>query len=124
MQNESSGSQVIRFSTFELDVRAGELRKRGVKIGLQEQPLRILEMLLAHPGQFVTREELRSRLWPSNLCGFRSRPEQGDQQAARSAGRFRGQSAIRRNHATRGYRFLSDLKRYPGTLDPGGPAAG
>ncbi len=64
MQNESSGSQIIHFSTFELDVRAGELRKQGVKIRLQEQPLRILEMLLAHPGQLVTREELRSRLWP------------------------------------------------------------
>jgi DNA-binding winged helix-turn-helix (wHTH) protein len=66
MQNESSGPQIIRFSTFELDVRAGELRKQGVKIKLQEQPLRILEMLLAHPGQLVTREELRTRLWPSD----------------------------------------------------------
>ena len=66
MQNESSGPQLIRFGTFELDVRAGELRKRGVKIKLQEQPLRILEMLLAHPEQLVTREELRSRLWPSD----------------------------------------------------------
>jgi TolB-like protein/Flp pilus assembly protein TadD len=66
MQNESSGSQVIRFSTFELDLRAGELRKQGARIKLQEQPLRILEMLLAHPGQLVTREELRSTLWPSD----------------------------------------------------------
>src|SRR5215831_7969627 len=66
MQNESSGPRVVRFGTFELDVRAGELRKQGAKIRLQEQPLRILEMLLAHPGQLVTREELRSRLWPSH----------------------------------------------------------
>jgi len=66
MQNESSGSQFIRFGTFEVDVRAGELRKGGARIRLQEQPLRILEMLLAHPGQLVTREELRGRLWPSH----------------------------------------------------------
>src|SRR5215469_4389317 len=66
MQNESSGPQVIRFGTFELDVRGGELRKRGVKIKLQDQPMRILEMLLASPGLLVTREELRSRLWPSD----------------------------------------------------------
>src|SRR5262245_52133098 len=66
MQNESSGPQVIRFGTFELDVRGGELRKQGVRIKLQEQPLRILEILIAHPGELVTREELRSRLWPSN----------------------------------------------------------
>ena len=63
---ESSGPQIIRFGTFELDVRAGELHKQGVKIKLQEQPLRVLEMLLAHPGQLVTREELRSRVWPSD----------------------------------------------------------
>ena len=50
MEKESSGPQIIRFGTFELDVRAGELRSRGVKIKLQEQPLRILEILLAHPG--------------------------------------------------------------------------
>ena len=66
MQYESSSSQIIRFSTFELDVRAGELRKQGAKIKLQEQPLRILEMLLANRGELVTREELRSKLWPSN----------------------------------------------------------
>jgi len=66
MQKESSGPKVVRFATFELDVRAGELRKQGVRIKLQEQPLRILEMLLAHPGQLITREELRNRLWPSD----------------------------------------------------------
>jgi len=66
MQNESASSTIIRFGTFELDVRAGELRKQGVKIKLQEQPLRILEMLLANPGELVTREELRSRLWPDH----------------------------------------------------------
>ena len=52
---------VIRFSTYELDVRAGELRKQGVRIKLQEQPFRILEMLLANPGQVVTREESSTR---------------------------------------------------------------
>ena len=66
MNNESSGSQIIRFGTFELDVRAGELRKQGARIRLQEQPLRILEMLLTRPGELVTRDELRSRLWPSD----------------------------------------------------------
>ena len=66
MKNVYSGSQAIRFGTFELDVQAGELRKQGVKIKLQEQPLRVLEMLLANPGQLVTREELRRVLWPTN----------------------------------------------------------
>jgi TolB-like protein len=66
MQNLSSGAQNVRFGTFELDLRAGELRKEGGKVKLQDQPLQILALLLEHPGQVVTREELRSRLWPSD----------------------------------------------------------
>jgi TolB-like protein len=66
MENTSSQTQPVRFGSFELDLRAGELRKQGVKIKLQEQPLQILTMLLEHPGEVVTREELRQRLWPAD----------------------------------------------------------
>ena len=66
MESDRPIRRAIRFGAFEVDLHAGELRKQGVKIKLQDQPLRILEMLLAHPGQLVTREELRSRLWPSD----------------------------------------------------------
>lgn len=54
---------LVRFGVFELDVRAGELRKAGRKIRLQDQPFQILTMLLARPGEVVTREEIRERLW-------------------------------------------------------------
>ncbi len=57
---------LLRFADFELDVSAGELRKRGVKVKLQEQPLQILIMLLLRQGRVVTRDELRSTLWPSD----------------------------------------------------------
>lgn len=66
MRNSPSSPQTVRFGAFEVDLRAGELRKQGVKIKLQEQPFQILAMLLEQPGQVVTREELRSRLWPSD----------------------------------------------------------
>src|SRR5215470_1458012 len=66
MKNNSAAQQVFRFGAFELDAGAGELRKQGLKIRLQEQPLRILQMLLASPGQVVTRDELRNALWPTN----------------------------------------------------------
>jgi TolB-like protein/DNA-binding winged helix-turn-helix (wHTH) protein/Tfp pilus assembly protein PilF len=56
----------LRFDSFELDRRAGELRKDGVKVRLQEKPMRILEALLENPGQPVTREELRGRLWAAD----------------------------------------------------------
>jgi DNA-binding winged helix-turn-helix (wHTH) protein len=56
----------MRFGLFELDLRAGELRKGGRKIRLQEQPLQILAMLLARPGEVVTREQIRQRLWSND----------------------------------------------------------
>lgn len=56
---------VVRFGVFEVDRRAGEVRKAGVKIRLQDQPLQILVMLLERPGEVVTREEIQARLWPS-----------------------------------------------------------
>jgi TolB-like protein/DNA-binding winged helix-turn-helix (wHTH) protein/Tfp pilus assembly protein PilF len=56
----------VRFGAFELDLRAGELRKNGAKIKLQEQPLQVLGMLLERPGEVVTREELQRKLWASD----------------------------------------------------------
>jgi TolB-like protein/Flp pilus assembly protein TadD len=56
----------IRFGVFEIDPRAGELRKQGVKVKLQEQPFQILQMLLRCPGEVVTREELQQKIWPSD----------------------------------------------------------
>ena len=117
MQNEPSGPQVVRFGTFELDVRAGELRKQGVKIRLQEQPLRILQMLLAHPGQLVTREELRSKLWPSNsFVDF----EHGLNKAIAKLREALGDSAdsprFVETLARRGYRFIEALKGDSGRI--------
>jgi TolB-like protein/DNA-binding winged helix-turn-helix (wHTH) protein/Flp pilus assembly protein TadD len=59
-------AQTVRFGLFELDVRAGELRKRGVKVPLQGLPVQVLVLLLENPGHVVTRDELRTRLWPAD----------------------------------------------------------
>src|SRR5947207_4411830 len=56
----------VRFRQFEMDESTGELRKDGIKVRLQEQPLQILQILLEHPGELVTREELRKRVWPTD----------------------------------------------------------
>ncbi len=61
---ESSG--VLRFSAFRADLRAGELHNNGQKVPLQEQPFRVLALLLERPGEVVTREELREKLWPAD----------------------------------------------------------
>ena len=59
-------ASVIRFGTFEVSPQSGEVRKAGVKIRVQQQPLKLLEVLLEPPGEVVTREELRSRVWPDD----------------------------------------------------------
>jgi DNA-binding winged helix-turn-helix (wHTH) protein len=53
----------LRFGVFEVDLGARELRKRGVRMKLQDQPFRVLEALLENPGDVVTREQLKERLW-------------------------------------------------------------
>jgi len=62
----STAQNLIYFADFVVDQRAGELRKGGVKIRLQEQPFRVLAALLESSGEVVTREELRNRLWPAD----------------------------------------------------------
>jgi DNA-binding winged helix-turn-helix (wHTH) protein/TolB-like protein/Flp pilus assembly protein TadD len=57
--------RVVRFAEFEVDLRAGELFKQGIKIKLQQQPFRVLSLLLEHPGEVVTREDLRQAIWPA-----------------------------------------------------------
>jgi TolB-like protein/DNA-binding winged helix-turn-helix (wHTH) protein/Tfp pilus assembly protein PilF len=60
---------VVRFGTYELSLQSGEVRKAGVRIRVQQQPMKLLELLLERPGEVVTREELRSRVWPSESFG-------------------------------------------------------
>jgi len=61
-----TASRILRFGVFEADLHAGELRKQGMQIKLQEQPFQILAFLLEHAGEIVTREQLRQKLWPAD----------------------------------------------------------
>ena len=67
MDDTNGSAHIVRFSPFEADFRAGELRKNGLRVRLQEQPFRILQLLLERPGELVTREVLRQRLWPADV---------------------------------------------------------
>jgi DNA-binding winged helix-turn-helix (wHTH) protein/Tfp pilus assembly protein PilF len=58
---------LVRFGVFEADLRAGELRRNGVKVRLQDLPFRALALLLTRPGEVITREEFRHALWPSDI---------------------------------------------------------
>jgi DNA-binding winged helix-turn-helix (wHTH) protein len=61
---ETTNGRIVRFGVFEADLATGQLRKSGLKIKLQDQPFQILTILLERPGEVITREEFRSRLWP------------------------------------------------------------
>src|SRR5690242_10952221 len=66
MPAPTSVSEVFQFGLFELDVQQAELRKRGVRVKLQDQPLKVLQLLLENRGEIVTREQLRTNIWPAN----------------------------------------------------------
>src|ERR1700730_19103199 len=66
MALEVRSRSMLCFGVFEVDLSAGELRKHGVRIKLQEQPFQILTVLLQCPGEVVTREKLRSQIWQSD----------------------------------------------------------
>src|SRR3984957_17591375 len=59
-------ARVLRFDAFELDLHAPELRKSGIRVRLQGQPLQVLAALLNHPGDVVTHEELRTQIWTAD----------------------------------------------------------
>jgi DNA-binding winged helix-turn-helix (wHTH) protein len=109
MQEADDRPRRIRFGVFEADLRAGELTKRGLRVRLQGQPFQLLVMLLEKPGQLVTREELRSRLWPEAVVDF----DHGLNKAINKIREALGDSAenprFLETVARRGYRFLADV---------------
>src|SRR5689334_5326256 len=61
---DNSAARILRFGVFEVDLKAREVRKGGMRVKLQQKPFQILEMLLERPGELVTRKEVAERLWP------------------------------------------------------------
>jgi DNA-binding winged helix-turn-helix (wHTH) protein len=125
MSIQSQPPQVLRFGVFEIDARAGELRKNGIKLKLQEQPFQVLCMLVEHPGEVVTREDLRIRLWPAdtfvdfdhglNAAVKRLRDALGD---SPETPRFI------ETMARRGYRFIFPIDTVPTVRSPHFPDPG
>src|SRR5215471_127192 len=108
-----SRAGLIRFGFFEVDQRSGELRKQGVKVKLQDQPFLLLQMLLVHRGEIVTRDELQKRIWPSDTCvDF----EQGLNNAAKRLREALSDSPENPRFIEtiprRGYRFVAKLNQH------------
>jgi DNA-binding winged helix-turn-helix (wHTH) protein len=101
----------IRFGVFELDLHAGELRKNGLRVRLQEQPFKVLAMLLEHPGEVVSREDLQKKLWLADtFVDF----DHGLNKVINKIREALGDSAesprFVETVARRGYRFLAEVR--------------
>ena len=103
-------SRVVRFGVFELDLNAGELRKSGVKLRLQGQPFQVLAQLLETPGEVVTREDLRNRLWPADtFVDFDHSLNAAIKRLRDALGDSAENPTFVETVARRGYRFLAPV---------------
>ena len=111
MSKEDQFRGPLRFGVFELDLRAGQLRKHGLRVRLQEQPFQILAKLAENPGEVITREQLQKELWPADtFVDF----DHGLNKAISKIREALGDSAesprFVETVARRGYRFLAEVK--------------
>jgi TolB-like protein/DNA-binding winged helix-turn-helix (wHTH) protein len=110
MSAQDTSPKLVQFGVFELDLLRGELRKKGVKIKLQDQPLKVLRLLLENRGEIVNREQLRDHIWPANTF------VEFDQGLYSAIARLRdtlGDTSesprFIETVARRGYRFIADV---------------
>jgi TolB-like protein/DNA-binding winged helix-turn-helix (wHTH) protein/Tfp pilus assembly protein PilF len=111
MQENQQPDGRLRFGVFEVDPRAGELRKYGLRVRLQEQPFQVLAMLLERAGQVVTREELQKKLWPADtFVDFDHGLNKAVNKIRDALGDSAESSRFVETVARRGYRFLAEVK--------------
>ena len=120
--------RIARFGVFELDLAAGELRKNGAKLRLQDQPFQVLALLLEHAGDVVTREEVREKLWPADtFVDFDHSLNTAVNKLRETLGDSASSPRYIETLARRGYRFIAPVNTGPvekdhvGTAAPGSP---
>src|SRR5215469_18530285 len=116
---ESALSPTLRFATFEVDLRSGELRKNGVKVKLQEKPFQVLALLLERRGELITREELRERLWTADtFVDFDHSLGAAIAKLRQALGDSAQNPRFIETVASRGYRFLIPVENLLPAPDP------
>jgi DNA-binding winged helix-turn-helix (wHTH) protein len=116
MPDAHSTTRILRFGTFEADLIAGELRREGTKVRLQEQPFQILTILLERPGELVTREELQKRLWPADtFVDFDHSLNTAVNKLREALGDTAANPRFVQTVAKRGYRFIAPVRKEVGT---------
>lgn len=116
-QPELAG-KVLKFGIFEADLSAGELRKNGTRVRLQEQPFQLLGFLLQHPHEIVSRSELREKLWPADtFVDFDHSLNTAVNKLREALGDSASNPRFIETIARRGYRFLAPVEVLGSTVD-------
>jgi len=102
--------QIYQFGVFELNPRVGELRKHGLRLKLQEQPLRILTCLVEHAGEVVSREEIQAKLWAADIhVDYENAINSAVRKLRHALGDTAGNPRFIETLARRGYRFIAPV---------------
>jgi TolB-like protein/DNA-binding winged helix-turn-helix (wHTH) protein/Tfp pilus assembly protein PilF len=109
MKDASHLPRRLRFGVFEADPRLGELTKYGKRLPLQEQPFQLLAMLLERPGELISREELRAKIWPQTIVDFDHGLNKAISKIRDALGDSADNPRFIETVARRGYRFLADV---------------
>jgi TolB-like protein/DNA-binding winged helix-turn-helix (wHTH) protein/Tfp pilus assembly protein PilF len=119
-------NSVVRFGTYEVSLQSGEVRKAGLRIRVQQQPMKLLEVLLERRGEVVTREQLRNRVWPDeNFGDFDQALNIAIAKLRNALGDSAENPRFIETLPKRGYRFIADVSvvdadtrpKIPGTAD-------
>ena len=120
MEQAVHSPRLVRFESFEVDVRAGELRKAGVRLKLPGQPFQVLAILLERPGEVVTREELQKRLWPDTFVDVDHNLNTAINKIREVLGDSAESPRFVETLPRRGYRFVAPVEGTQTTEVPGG----
>jgi DNA-binding winged helix-turn-helix (wHTH) protein len=116
MALEVQSTGILRFGVFEVDLRSGELRKQGVRVKLQDQRFQVLRLLLQHPGELVTRDELRAKIWPADtFVDFDNSLNAAINKLREALGDSADSPRFIETLPRRGYRFIASVTGVDGT---------
>ena len=109
MAEAVDASRLVRFGTFEVDLRAGEVRKAGMRVKLTGQPFQVLAVLLERPGEVVTREELQKRPWPDTFVDVDHNLNTAINKIREELGAAAENPRFVETQSRRGYRFIAPV---------------
>jgi TolB-like protein/DNA-binding winged helix-turn-helix (wHTH) protein len=112
MVEPSHAQHIVRFGQFEFDLQTGELRRRGLEVKIAGQPLQILAILLEHPGQVITREQIQRKLWPADtFVEFEQSLNAAVKRLREALGESADNPRFLETVPRRGYRFIAPVDK-------------